>query len=75
MHQLYQDAMSMLRVFGIPHIFITFTCNNWPEIFSELRPFEKPKDKLDLCVRVFKLKFDFLMEDLLKKSIREGYST
>ena len=27
MHQLDQDAMSVVRVFGKPDIFITFTCN------------------------------------------------
>lgn len=33
MHQLYQDAMSIVRQFGKPDLFITFTCNpNWPEI-------------------------------------------
>ncbi len=33
MHQLYQDSMSLIRKFGKPDLFITFTCNsNWPEI-------------------------------------------
>ena len=33
MQQLYQDAMSIVRRFGKPDLFITFTCNpNWPEI-------------------------------------------
>ncbi len=37
MHQLYQDAMSVGRVFGKPDI---FTSNpNWPEMLSELKPF------------------------------------
>jgi hypothetical protein len=35
----------------------------------ELKPFEKPLDRPDLCVRVFKLKFGFLMEDLFKKHV------
>ena len=33
MHQLYQDAMGLIRKFGKPDLFITFTCNpHWPEI-------------------------------------------
>lgn len=33
MHQLYQDAMGLIRKFGKPDLFITMTCNsNWPEI-------------------------------------------
>jgi hypothetical protein len=38
-------------------------------IMCELKPFEKPQDRPDLCVRVFRLKFGFLMEDLLKKHV------
>ena len=33
MHQLYQDSMGLIRKFGKPDLFITFTCNSfWPEI-------------------------------------------
>jgi hypothetical protein len=33
MNQLYQDAMGLIRKFGKPDLFITFTCNPfWPEI-------------------------------------------
>ena len=36
MHELYQDAMGLIRTYGKPDLFITFTCNpNWAEI-SEL---------------------------------------
>lgn len=32
MHQHYQDAMAIVRKYGKPHYFITFTCNpSWPE--------------------------------------------
>ena len=33
MHQLFQDSMGLIRKFGKPDLFITFTCNTyWPEI-------------------------------------------
>ena len=39
MQQLYQDAMSIVRRYGRPDLFITFTTNpNWPEIQEELLP-------------------------------------
>ncbi len=70
MHQLYQDAMSVVRAFGKPDLFITFTCNpQWNEIVESLKPFQKPSDRPDLIVRVFRLKFKNLLHDLLKKSI------
>ena len=32
-YQRYLDAMAIVRVYGAPNLFITFTCNsNWPEI-------------------------------------------
>ena len=38
-HQLYQDAMAMVRKHGRPDLFITFTCNpKWREIVDNLRP-------------------------------------
>ncbi|OAD65531.1 hypothetical protein PHYBLDRAFT_64601, partial [Phycomyces blakesleeanus NRRL 1555(-)] len=37
MAQLYQDSMSIVRRFGKPDLFITFTCNSkWPEITNSL---------------------------------------
>ena len=70
MTQLYLDAMSIIRTFGKPDLFITFTCNpNWPEILIELKPFEKPNDRPDLIARIFKLKLKALLEDILKHHI------
>jgi len=57
MTQLYQDAMSIVRTYGKPDLFITFTCNPaWPEIQAELLPHQKPNDRPDLIARVFKQK-------------------
>ena len=39
MHQLYQDSMAMVRHFGKPELFITFTCNpKWPAITEASGP-------------------------------------
>lgn len=67
MQQAYHDAMSIVRRFGKPDLFITFTCNpNWPEITSELLVHQTAQDRPDLVARVFKLKRDALLEDLKK---------
>ncbi|OAD81565.1 hypothetical protein PHYBLDRAFT_73457 [Phycomyces blakesleeanus NRRL 1555(-)] len=37
MHEFYQDAMDIVRHFGKPDLFVTFTCNpTWPEITNSL---------------------------------------
>jgi hypothetical protein len=68
MHQLYQDAMALIRKFGKPDLFITMTCNPlWYEIcklefqLGALRP--------DLYARVFNMKLKQLIDDLTKKFI------
>ena len=70
MMQLFQDAMSCIRLYGKPDLFITFTTNPmWPEILRELKKFEKSNDRPDLITRVFNLKLKALCEDLLKNNI------
>src|SRR2546421_13111773 len=57
--------MSIIRAFGKPDLFITFTCNpNWPEITSSLLKNQTPSDRPDLCVRVFNNKLKALQYDL-----------
>ena len=51
MNQLFQDSMAIVRTFGKPDLFITFTCNpNWREILEQLDPGQTPSDRPDLCV-------------------------
>jgi hypothetical protein len=70
MHQLYQDAMSVVRCFGKLDLFITFTCNpDWPEIKVELGPYQSLNDRLDPINRVFRLKLMELLSDLLEKDV------
>lgn len=70
MHQLYQDAMSIVRKFGKPDLFITFTCNpNWPEIKNALLGNQTPADRPDLTARVFHLKLKNLLNDIVQQQI------
>lgn len=68
--EAFQDAMAIVRAYGKPDLFITFTCNpSWPEIKQSLFPGEQPSDRPDLCVRVFHIKLEALLEDLTKKNV------
>jgi len=63
MHERQQDAMTYVRKYGAPDLFITMTCNpNWPEIHNNLLPGQKPKDCPDLVARVFHLKLKKMLE-------------
>jgi len=66
MYQLYQDAMAIVSRFGKPDLFVTFTCNpKWPEITRELLPHQSAVDRPDLIARVFHMKLQELLKDLL----------
>ncbi|KAG2211445.1 hypothetical protein INT45_011464 [Circinella minor] len=68
--QLYQDAMSIVRRFGKPDLFITFTCNpSWPEIQNALLPGQSAPDRPDITSRIFRLKLKQLMHDLTKDMV------
>ena len=69
-HEQYRNAMAIVRAFGKPDLFITFTCNpKWPEITRELRPGQTAADRPDLVARVFKMKLDALLTDLWETGI------
>lgn len=70
MHKLYQDAISIVRRFGKPHLFITFTCNPaWPEIQDNLIPPQTAPDRPDLTARMFRLKMKEFMDDLTRRHV------
>jgi hypothetical protein len=70
MWQLYQDAMAIVRYCGKPDLFITMTCNPlWTEIITELLPGQTAQDRPELVARVFKLKLNALLHDLMKNNI------
>ncbi len=66
-HEGYLDCLARVQAFGTPDLFITMTCNpHWPEIQNNLKPYEKPHDRPDICDRVFKMKIDNLIDDIRK---------
>ena len=70
MKQNYQDAMTIVRHFGKPDLFITFTCNpNWPEIQHSIFPGQYAKERPDIVVRVFNIKLKELMKDLVNNQV------
>ena len=62
--------MSIVRKFGKPDLFITFTRNlQWEEITSALLLDQKASDRPDLIVRVFRLKLKELLSDPIKRQV------
>jgi Helitron helicase-like domain at N-terminus len=57
-------------IFGGADFFITRTANpNWPEIKQALLPGQSSSDRPDLVNRVFRLKVQELMDDILKRNV------
>ena len=66
----YQNALAIVRHFGKPDLFITIAANpKWPEIVANLLPGQSSIDRPDLVARVFHLKLEALLEDLLEKDV------
>ena len=60
MAQNYQDAMSIVRKFGKPDLFLTVTCNpHWREITASLLHGQKPQDRPDIVA--FKQNLDAII--------------
>ncbi|XP_063907805.1 uncharacterized protein LOC135125948 [Zophobas morio] len=70
MHEYAQGAMSYVRHYGRPDLFVTFTCNpKWSEIKRELLHSQTPVDRHDITARVFKQRLKSLMNFLLKHCV------
>ena len=72
MQQLFQDSMALVRHFGRPDLFITFTANpNWPEIKEALKDFpgQTATDRPDIVARAFRLRQSSLLKELKKDNI------
>ena len=62
--------MAIVRVYGRPTFFVTFTCNtNWPEIQAALLPGQDAQSRPDLVARVFDLKLKALLNELTTSGI------
>lgn len=67
MHEYTQDAMTYVRMYGRPDLFITFTCNPaWPEITEMLTNGQSVNERHDLVARVFRQKQLKLIEAITK---------
>lgn len=70
MHEYAQDAMSYVRHYGRPDLFITFTCNpQWSEITDNLLEGQTATDRHDITARVFRQKVKMLMDFIIKHRI------
>lgn len=70
MHEYAQDAMTYVRKYGCPDLFITFTCNpTWPEITRNLLTGQSHTQRHDLTARVFKQKLIRLIDLITKNHI------
>lgn len=70
MHEYAQDAMTYVRSYGRPDLFITFTCNpTWDEIKGLLLPGQSTSDRHDITARVFKQKLKCLMDYIIKDHV------
>ena len=70
MQQNYLDAMSIVKRYGKPDFFITMTANpSWPEITVALRHGETAVNRPDLVARVFHIKLNVLLDELLVKNV------
>ena len=70
MHGIFQDSMAIARYFKKIDLFITMTANpQWLEVQQELLPGQEPSDRPDLIARVFRLKRDALLDDIIKNGI------
>ena len=63
--QCYQDSMAIVRRYGRPTLFITFTASPyWPEVNRELRSGETGLNRPDLICRAFYLKVRKFLADV-----------
>lgn len=70
MHERTQDALTYVRHYGRPDLFITFTCNpKWPEIVWYIKQGQRSHDRHDLVARIFHIKVKHIMKLLTKGSI------
>ena len=70
MHKLYLNAMAIIREFGKPSFFITFTCNpKWPDMTENIPKFLKATDRPDIVCRVFNLKVKAFIDYITKEQV------
>lgn len=69
MQQKYLDAMCIVKKYGKPDLFVTFTCNpTWSDIVNNLEPGQEYMHRPDLVCRVFNIKLKELINMILKQN-------
>ena len=64
MQQLFQNSMAIVRYFGKPTLFITFTANpQWPEVLDDLEG-QSLENRPDVMARIFNIKRKALLKDI-----------
>ena len=67
MHEYAQGALTYVRHYGRPDLFITFTCNpTWEEIKEYLLPGQIASDRPDIIARIFRQKLETMMDFIVK---------
>ena len=62
--------MAIAQYYQKIDLFITMTANpHWAEVERELLPGQEPSDRPELITRVFRLKKDTLLQDIMKNGI------
>ncbi|XP_065654788.1 uncharacterized protein LOC136081402 [Hydra vulgaris] len=70
LNENFEDAMAIIKNYGKPDLFITFSCNpKWCEITENLYPGQTANDKPNLFNRVFILKLNNLLNDIFKDGV------
>ena len=66
--------MILFRKFDCLNLFITFICNfKWVEIIKNLLFDKRVIDRFDLIVKIFRLKLNIFIYDILKKKIFDKF--
>ncbi|XP_065664855.1 uncharacterized protein LOC136086500 [Hydra vulgaris] len=66
----FEDAVAIIKKYGKPDLFITFTWNpKWREITENLNPGQTENDRPDLVIREFKLKLNNFLNDIFKHGV------
>ncbi len=68
LQQRYQDALAIVAHRGMSSLLLTMTCNSqWKEITEALLPGQSAHDRPNIVARVFEMKRQQLLDDIIKK--------
>ncbi|XP_065684368.1 uncharacterized protein LOC136096730 [Hydra vulgaris] len=69
--KIFKDAMAIIKKYGEPDLFITFTSNpKWIKITENLNPGESATDRPDLVYPIFKMKLKCFLDNIFKHGVK-----